>query len=101
MARKDLPPVPENPERSPAVLVAGEEPVTIPGMEDEPALEARVRVPAGAARVVVLCHPHPLYGGTMHSAVVLAIAKVLAEKGKDNVGHARFNYRGVGASGGE
>jgi alpha/beta superfamily hydrolase len=48
-----------------------------------------------------LCHPHPLYGGTMHSAVVLAIAKVLAEKGGEQVAHLRFNYRGVGESQGK
>jgi hypothetical protein len=36
----------------------------------------------------------------MHSAVVLAIAKVLEEKGGDRVATIRFNYRGVGESGG-
>jgi alpha/beta superfamily hydrolase len=36
----------------------------------------------------------------MHSAVVLAIAKVIAEKGGQEVAHLRFNYRGVGESGG-
>jgi len=34
----------------------------------------------------------------MHSAVVLAIARILAEKGGDRVATLRFNYRGVGAS---
>lgn len=34
----------------------------------------------------------------MHSAVVLALAKVLAEKGGERVAHLRFNYRGVGTS---
>ncbi len=34
----------------------------------------------------------------MHSAVVLAIAKVLAERGGDRVATLRFNYRGVGTS---
>jgi alpha/beta superfamily hydrolase len=95
---RDLPPPPANPERSPPATVAGEELVTVPGLEGEPSLEARIRAPAGATRAVVLCHPHPLYGGTMHSAVVLSIAKVLAESGGEKVAHARFNYRGVGAS---
>ncbi len=95
---RDLPPPPANPERSPPASVAGEELVTIAGLPGEPSLEARVRAPAGATRAVVLCHPHPLYGGTMHSAVVLAIAKVLAEKGGEQVAHLRFNYRGVGTS---
>jgi alpha/beta superfamily hydrolase len=95
---RELPPPPENPERSPPANVAGEELVTIPGLTGEPSLEARVRAPAGAKRAVVLCHPHPLYGGTMHSAVVLAIAKLLAERGGEEVAHLRFNYRGVGTS---
>jgi alpha/beta superfamily hydrolase len=37
----------------------------------------------------------------MHSAVVLAIAKVLAERGGERVAHVRFNYRGVGESQGK
>jgi alpha/beta superfamily hydrolase len=85
--------------------VQGEEAITIPGLSTSegpgPSLEARMRAPEGATRAVVLCHPHPLYGGTMHSAVVLAIAKVLAEKGGDRVAHVRFNYRGVGDSEGK
>jgi alpha/beta superfamily hydrolase len=97
---RELSPPPANPERSPPATVAGEELVTLPGLPGEPSLEARLRVPEGATRAVVLCHPHPLYGGTMHSAVVLAIAKLLAEKGGDRVAHLRFNYRGVGESGG-
>ena len=96
--QRELPPPPANPERSPPATVAGEELVTIPGLPGEPSLEARVRAPAAATRAVVLCHPHPLYGGTMHSAVVLAIAKLLVEKGGERVAHLRFNYRGVGTS---
>ena len=92
---KVLPPPPEKPEASPPANVAGEKPIVFEGLPGEPSLEARVQIPDSAERAVVLCHPHPLYGGTMHSAVVLAIAKVLAEKG---VATLRFNYRGVGAS---
>ena len=99
MARtRELPPVPENPERSPPAWVAGEERVRVAGEPGEPSLEAAVRAPAGAKRAVLLCHPHPLYGGSMHSAVVLAIAKVLAEKRGGDVAHLRVNYRGVGES---
>ena len=97
----DLPPPPSHPELSPPATVAGEELVTIPGLPGEPSLEARVRASDAAERAVVLCHPHPLYGGTMHSAVVLAIAKILAEKGGDKVAALRFNYRGVGTSDGK
>ncbi len=47
---------------------------------------------------VVVCHPHPLYGGNMSSNVVFAICQALAERG---VAALRFNFRGVGQSGGE
>jgi alpha/beta superfamily hydrolase len=101
MARtKELPPPPEKPEVSPPATVKGEEEITLEGLPGEPSLEARVRANPDADRAVVLCHPHPLYGGTMHSAVILAIAKVLAERGGDRVATLRFNYRGVGASDG-
>jgi alpha/beta superfamily hydrolase len=95
-----LPPPPEVPVRSPAVAVEGEVEVTVPGLSGEPALEARIHVPPSAARAVVLCHPHPLYGGSMHSPVPLVIAKLLAEKARARVAWARFNFRGVGSSGG-
>ncbi len=96
----DLPPPPVDPERSPPASVAGEELIVLPGLPGEPSLEARIRAPLGATRAVVLCHPHPLYGGTMHSAVIVAIAKVLAEQRGDSAASIRFNYRGVGTSGG-
>jgi uncharacterized protein len=89
-----LPPPPEKPVRSPPVAVGGEEPVRIG------TLGARVHVPVGATRAVVICHPHPLYGGSMSSPVPLAIAKVLSDKVADTVAWARFDFRGVGASGG-
>ena len=63
-------------------------------------LDARVHVPAGPVRAVVICHPHPLYGGSMNSPVPLAIAKVLSDKVAESVAWARFDFRGVGASGG-
>ncbi len=46
----------------------------------------------------VVCHPHPLGGGTMHNSVVVAISRALAARG---VMALRFNFRGVGASEGE
>jgi len=55
--------------------------------------------PAGArAGVVVLCHPHPQQGGTMHNKVVTMAERALRESGLDTV---RFNFRGTGASTGE
>jgi len=80
------------------VVVKGEEAVTLLGLSGEPSLEAQLSASAEAERAVVLCHPHPLYGGTMHSAVVVAIARLLADKGGERVATLRFNYRGVGAS---
>ncbi len=47
---------------------------------------------------VVVCHPHPLYGGTMSSNVVFGICQALAERA---IAALRFNFRGVGKSGGE
>lgn len=101
MARRDLPPVPDHPELSPPVMLRGETAITIEGLAGEPSLEARIFAPKNAKRAVVVCHPHPLYGGTMHSAVPLAITKVLTELGGDQVATLRFNYRGVGESEGE
>ena len=46
----------------------------------------------------VLCHPHPLYGGTMHNKVVYRMAHGLRRAG---IVVLRFNFRGVGASQGE
>ena len=47
---------------------------------------------AGAA---IICHPHPLQGGTMHNKVVTIIERALLELGLATV---RFNFRGVGKS---
>ena len=51
--------------------------------------------PKGAALV---CHPHPLGGGTMHNKVVYRAAAGLTEAGLTTL---RFNFRGVGVSTGE
>ena len=46
----------------------------------------------------LVCHPHPLYGGTMHNKVVHRIARGLRRRGSVVL---RFNFRGVGRSQGE
>jgi uncharacterized protein len=93
-----LPPPPAEPVRSPAVAVTGEVEVRVPGRAGGPSIDARLHAPAGAVRAVVICHPHPLYGGSMHSPVPLSIAKVLSDKVRDRVAWARFDFRGVGQS---
>jgi len=52
---------------------------------------------AGVRAAVVLAHPHPQHGGTMHTRVVYQSAKALARIG---CGVLRFNFRGVGRSAG-
>ena len=43
----------------------------------------------------VVCHPHPLFGGTMDNKVVTTVARALQECAIPTV---RFNFRGVGSS---
>jgi alpha/beta superfamily hydrolase len=62
------------------------------------ALEAIVEetsVPGSSYALV--CHPHPLYGGTMDNKVVTTLARALHDTGIPTL---RFNFRGVGASAG-
>jgi alpha/beta superfamily hydrolase len=61
-------------------------------------LECAVDVPAGPAKgVAVLCHPHPLHGGTMDNKVVITLARAFTQLGCTSV---RFNFRGIGTSAG-
>lgn len=73
-------------------------PVTLPGASGN--LEALIIRPAqertpGASAVI--CHPHPLHGGTMHNKVVHTLARAFGDLGLHTL---RFNFRGVGASAG-
>ena len=61
-------------------------------------LEALYRDLQDPAGVAVVCHPHPLGGGTLHNKVVFRAARGLENA---NVATLRFNFRGVGASGGK
>jgi uncharacterized protein len=47
--------------------------------------------------VAVICHPHPLFGGTLDNKVVQTLARAFVQTGWTAV---RFNFRGVGASAG-
>lgn len=63
-------------------------------------LECFLKRPASLApgtAAAVVCHPHPLFGGTMHNKVVHAAAEALAGLG---LPVARFNFRGAGRSDG-
>jgi alpha/beta superfamily hydrolase len=77
-------------------------------MIQEPSASGRVSIPAPHGRLeailkdapapfaaVVLCHPHPQHGGTMHNNVVYRVGKALLDAGATVL---RFNFRGVGAS---
>ena len=59
-------------------------------------LEAILKEPAGEMRgAALVCHPHPLGGGTMHNKVVYRAAQGLLDAGLVTL---RFNFRGVGGS---
>jgi hypothetical protein len=58
------------------------------------ALEGRL-TPEDPARAVVLCHPHPLYGGSMLTPVILTAEEAFRAAGYTTLA---FNFRGVGAS---
>ena len=70
-------------------------PSTAPGSGPGVGAAAPVGPPTAA---VVLAHPHPQYGGTMHTKVVFQAAKAFCRLG---CAVLRFNFRGVGVSGGE
>lgn len=51
-----------------------------------------------ATHAAVVCHPHPVYGGTLHNKVVFHAMKALNALGMPVL---RFNFRGTGLSQGE
>ena len=62
-------------------------------------LECALDAPAqGEPRgLAVICHPHPLFGGTMDNKVVQTLARAFVQLGYRSL---RFNFRGIGQSGG-
>ena len=66
---------------------------------DEIALEGTLFSPdrQEPSPAVVICHPHPQFGGDMHNNVVSAVVDALVER---DIAAIRFNFRGVGGSGG-
>jgi alpha/beta superfamily hydrolase len=73
----------------------GQEPIafTSAGLSLEGIFAAPQGTPVGAG--LVICHPHPLYGGDMHNNVVRALAEAFIAAGYAVL---RFNFRGVGRS---
>ena len=64
------------------------------------ALQALIETPpseaaAAAGAFGVICHPHPLFGGTMDNKVVWTLARAFQQLGAPTI---RFNFRGVGTS---
>jgi uncharacterized protein len=81
---------------APEDKLTGHQQVTIGGSAGQ--LEGLLWVPKSSHKVeiaAVVCHPHPLYQGTMHNKVVYQTAKALDSLG---IPALRFNFRGVGAS---
>jgi|SRR5579871_1645314 alpha/beta superfamily hydrolase len=61
-------------------------------------LEGLLRLPDNqeqARMAALVCHPHPIGGGTMHNKVVFRVAQALGDLGMPVL---RFNFRGVGRS---
>jgi alpha/beta superfamily hydrolase len=63
-------------------------------------LEGILAIPEGAGSLpaVIVCHPHPLYGGSMDNNVVCKLSETLTQA---SLASFRFNFRGVGGSQGE
>ena len=78
------------------------EKIFITGPEGQ--LEAELTRPKNAGlpkqageRVALLCHPHPLYGGSMHDGVLQTAGNACLTQG---ISTLKFNFRGVGTSAG-
>jgi alpha/beta superfamily hydrolase len=63
-------------------------------------LEGVLAIPEGAGPfpAVIVCHPHPLYGGSMDNNVVYSLSEALT---RASLASFKFNFRGVGVSQGE
>lgn len=67
--------------------------ITVPGPAGQ--LEVVLHKTAANAPWVVVCHPHPLFAGTMDNKVVTSVVKAAQDSGMNAL---RFNFRGVGVS---
>jgi len=73
---------------------------TVTFLSDELCLEGILTAPGPTTPfpAVVVCHPHPHYGGSMNNNVVCAVSEALTQA---SLASLRFNFRGVGDSQGE
>jgi uncharacterized protein len=61
-------------------------------------IEALRDLPEGISKgIAIICHPHPLFGGTMDNKVVQTLARAFVQTGWTAL---RFNFRGIGQSSG-
>jgi uncharacterized protein len=58
-------------------------------------LEGIFTLPEDPRFAAIVCHPHPLFGGTMHNHATFRLARALGERGGVTL---RFHFRGVGRS---
>lgn len=74
--------------------------LSLPGPSGK--LEAALSTPFGDVPLRktwgIVCHPHPLHGGTMYNKVAVALSKTFQRLGVTTI---RFNFRGVGQSAGQ
>ena len=63
-------------------------------------LEGILGIPEGAGPLpaIIVCHPHPLYGGSMDNNVISSLCESLTQASLISL---KFNFRGVGGSQGE
>lgn len=82
--------------KNPSQFLLGEQHFLIEGPQGD--LELLTLSAPQARGVAIVCHPHPLFQGTMHNKVVHTLAQAFHRQGLHSV---RFNYRGVGKSEGQ
>jgi len=73
------------------------QPVTFSAGNEGPLIEGVLHSSksAGPLPAAVVCHPHPLMGGSMNDVIVVTVCHTLAERGWAAL---RFNFRGTGHS---
>lgn len=71
---------------------------TLPGQVGELELATTSPKENANGKAILICHPHPLYGGTMDNKVITTLMRSFNQLGFKTV---RFNFRGIGKTAGE